>query len=61
MVCPYLDLEDRRCAENLRLDHLDRAYQVCGGEFTHCPVFERLYAAPQRSLMRFVLRTFHLL
>jgi hypothetical protein len=61
MVCPYLDIGDRRCAETLRVENLDRAIQVCAGDFTTCPVFERIYASEGRSLVREVLRTFHLL
>ena len=39
MVCPFINGEDSRCGENLKLDRIDFAVAVCGGDFTKCEVF----------------------
>lgn len=39
MVCPFVNGDDSRCAENLKLDKIDFAVAVCGDEFTRCEIF----------------------
>lgn len=39
MVCPFIDGDDQRCADSIKLDKIDFAVAVCGNDFTVCPVF----------------------
>lgn len=39
MVCPFIESEESRCSENLKLDRIDFAVAVCGDEFTKCELF----------------------
>jgi len=39
MVCPFIDSDDSRCSENLKLDNIDYAVAVCGNDFTQCAIF----------------------
>jgi hypothetical protein len=39
MVCPFINTEDVKCADNLKLDKIDFAVAVCGDEFTRCEIF----------------------
>ena len=39
MVCPFIESDDSRCSDNLKLDKIDYAVSVCGNDFTGCPVF----------------------
>jgi len=42
MVCPFIDSDERGCADNLKLDRIDYAVAVCGNDFPTCPVFWQL-------------------
>ncbi len=42
MVCPFINGDEKKCAENLKLDTIDYAVAVCGDEFTRCEVFWRM-------------------
>jgi len=37
--CPFLNRSDHRCADKLRLDHIDHAFDYCFGEYKACPVY----------------------
>ncbi len=39
MVCPFINSNEERCAQNLKLDRIDYAVAVCGGDFTKCEIF----------------------
>lgn len=39
MVCPFINCDDARCAENMKLDKIDVAMTLCGDDFTTCQVF----------------------
>ena len=39
MVCPFVNSEESRCADNLKLDRIDFAVAVCGDDFTKCEIF----------------------
>lgn len=61
MPCPYIDRNDRRCQETLKVENLDKAMSLCCGHFGECPIFQRIYARQGFSLKRYLLRTFNLL
>lgn len=39
MVCPFINSNEPRCAQNLKLDRIDFAVAVCGDDFTKCEIF----------------------
>ena len=41
-MCPFVDKSDARCATHLTLANLCRAFAHCAGEYTLCPVYEKL-------------------
>jgi len=41
-VCPFVDKSDARCATHLTLANLCRAFAHCAGDYTACPVYEKL-------------------
>jgi len=40
--CPFVNLQDRRCANRLTLGHLDQAFGLCFGQHSLCAVYARL-------------------
>lgn len=41
-ACPYLELDDHRCAANLTLEHLNEAFDLCMGGYRGCQVYYKL-------------------
>jgi len=37
--CPFLNRADSRCAENLKIDQLDHAFEYCFDVYAACPVY----------------------
>jgi len=42
MACPFLNLSDSRCAEQLCLTHLADAFQYCFGRHHNCSLYHQL-------------------
>lgn len=43
-TCPYLDLDDARCAERLTMSQIAEVYRLCLGQPADCPVYDALHA-----------------
>ena len=41
MGCPFLDKPYKQCLPYLTFDNVDWATQVCGDDFTACPIFSK--------------------
>ncbi len=37
--CPFLNRADSRCAEHLKIDRLDHAFEFCFDVYAACPVY----------------------
>jgi hypothetical protein len=48
-MCPYLDLNDERCADKLTLARIDEALDECGGDYGQCPIYRALAAERSRE------------
>ncbi len=52
MVCPFINGDDNRCGEKLKLDCIDFAVEVCGDDFTQCAIFWEIVAARREAAQR---------
>lgn len=50
-TCPFIDLNDHRCASSFTLGRLDRAFGVCLRRHAACPIFYRI-ASEQHAAVR---------
>ena len=41
-VCPFIDLNDPRCAKHFTLSRLEEAFSLCFGNHHDCSVYHRL-------------------
>ena len=45
--CPYINLDDSRCAKHFTLGHLTQAFHVCLDGYAACPTYQQLRAEEQ--------------
>ena len=42
MDCPFINSNSPLCSENLNIQHLEEAYQLCAEHFLDCPFYQQL-------------------
>jgi len=40
--CPFIELDDERCASRFTLSHLAEAFEMCFDRYQSCPTYYRL-------------------
>ena len=42
MNCPFIDSNNPHCSENLNINRLDEAFDLCTNHYTMCPLYLQL-------------------
>ena len=42
MNCPFINSNSPHCSENLNMQHLEEAYQLCAEHYLECPIYQQL-------------------
>ncbi|MDX1682394.1 MAG: hypothetical protein R3336_04670 [Phycisphaeraceae bacterium] len=50
--CPYINLDDARCARHFTLGRLERAFSVCVGAYRECPIHDEIREQQARLTIR---------